>query len=299
MAWRTVVISNPARLRVENNQLLITQKESITLPIEDIGVLLLESQEVLLTSALLARLAEYDVLLLVCDSSHLPCMAGMTYAGHSRLTGIQKLQLDTGVPFRKRCWQSIIKQKVANQAECLRLAGKDEYLKLNALVSKVASGDAGNIESGAAREHFRALFGNGFIRGREDTINSALNYGYAIARGAVARALSVHGFLLTQGLHHKSELNPFNLADDFIEPFRPLVDLCVAQHIPADSEFDRNHRALLVSLLHSEILVEGERHSVLRAADIAAASFINACRSKTHTPLKLPELLPIKQHSYE
>jgi len=262
--------------------------------------LVLESPEVALTSALLFRLAENDVMLLVCDARHLPCMAGLPFAGHSRLTGIQRLQLDTGLPFKKRCWQSIVRRKVANQAECLRLAGKEVgHSRLTTMLPEITSGDSTNVESRAAREHFRQLFGETFTRGDEDTLNAALNYGYAVVRAAVVRALAVHGFLLTQGLHHRSELNPFNLADDFIEPFRPLVDLCVARHVSEDSEFVREHRQMLVSLLHSQILMDDKRHSVTRAADIMASSFISACKENDPGLLKLPELLPLQQHSYE
>ena len=300
MAWRTVVITNPARLRVENSQLLVIQDEIIPLPIEDIGVLILESPEVILSSSLLYRLAEHDVFLIVCDESHLPCLAGLPFAGHCRLTGIQRMQLDLSVPFKKRCWQAIIRQKIANQAECLRLTGNgDKAARLSAMLGDITSGDFTNVESRAAREHFKFMFGPDFIRGEEDTTNAGLNYGYAVVRAGVARALAAHGFLLSQGLHHRSELNPFNLADDFIEPLRPLVDLCVARHIPEDSEFSREHRAMLVSMLHSEILIDGKRHSALRAADIMVASFMTACRDKNPGLLKLPKLLPLKQHCYE
>lgn len=299
MAWRTVVISNPARLRVKDDQLAITQEETISLPLEDIAVLVLESHEVLLSAALLNRLAELDVMLLVCDARHLPSMAGVPFAGHSRLAGVQRLQLSMSEPFKKRCWQAVVRQKIANQAECLRILGSAEHTIVAAMVSKVGSGDPGNVESAAAREHFRRAFGQGFIRGEEDTRNSALNYGYAVMRAAVARALSFHGFLPAQGIHHRSELNPFNLADDFIEPLRPLVDLCVAGMTLQDTGLTKEDRQRLASLLHADVLVDGAKQQVLRAAEIMAGSFLAACKSKDPCALKLPQLLPIKMHDYE
>ena len=298
MAWRTVVISNPARLKVENDQLVIQQQESVSLPMEDIAVLMLESHEVLLTAALLDRLAEHEVILLACDKRHMPSVACVPFAGHSRLAGVQRMQLGSTEPFRKRCWQAIIRRKIANQAACLALLGSPAASRLAAMADAVNSGDSSNIESAAAREHFRAAFGEEFIRFAEDRVNHALNYGYAVMRATVARALAVHGFLPAHGIHHRSELNQFNLADDFIEPLRPVVDLCVAGLSP-DGELAKEDREGLVALIHADVLIDGKRQSALRAAEVMAASFHAACREKDPRLLKLPELLPLKTHAYE
>ena len=298
MAWRTIVISNPARLRIENDQLVIAQQESVSLPVEDIGVLMLESPEILLTSALLDRLAEHGVTLLVCGRRHMPTYAGMPFAGHCRLAGIQRTQLELTVPFRKRCWQALARRKIENQGRCLKLLGRPGADVVCAMAEQVTSGDAANIESVAAREHFRHLFGPGFERHAEDGVNSALNYGYAIARAATARALTAHGFLPAHGIHHHSELNQFNLADDFVEPLRPVVDLCVAGMLPID-ELTKDHRQTLVGLLHAEVDMGGERQALLHAAEMTAGSFLAACRDGDPGLLRLPEVVPLKMHSYE
>lgn len=311
MAWRTVVISNPALLKLEDDQLAITQfsprsrgcsgevgDSTVKLPLEDVAVLLIESREVTLTSALLARLAENGAALLVCDQRHLPALLGLPCAGHSRLTGVHRLQLSASLPFKKRCWQLVVKQKVANQAECLRLARKAGCEKLAAMLPEVKSGDSGGVESRAARQYFPLLFGKPFQRGDEDNTNWALDYGYAVMRAAVARALAAHGFLLTQGIHHHSELNPFNLADDFLEPLRPLVDLRVAD-MNLDDGFGTEHRRELAALLGCEVMIDGMRQSALRAAEIMASSFLSACQAKDAGLLKLPGLLPLIRHRYE
>jgi CRISP-associated protein Cas1 len=298
LAWRTVVISNPARLRVENDQLVIIQQDSISLPIEDIAVLMLESPEVLLSSALLDRLAQHEVTLLACDKRHLPSMACMPFAGHSRLAGVQRMQLSASVPFQKRCWQAIIRYKIANQAMCLKILNRPNAQSVASMVEKVTSGDASNVESVAAREHFRAAFGVDFTRGAEDSINSALNYGYAVLRAAVARALTFHGFLPAHGIHHRSELNQFNLADDFIEPLRPVVDLHVAS-VHLEGELTKVQRENLIALIHADVLINGKRQAILHAVEIMAGSFLAACREKDPRLLKLPELLPLKLHAHE
>lgn len=298
MAWRTIVISNPARLRVKDDQLLITQHDSISFPIEDIAVLMLESPEVLLTSELLDRLAQHEVMLIACDKRHLPSMAGIPFAGHSRLAKAQRMQLQMGVPLQKRCWQAVVKRKIANQGECLRLLDRPNWQHIAALADNVLSGDVTNVESTAARLHFQAAFGRGFIRFAEDGVNGALNYGYAILRGAVARSLALHGFLLCHGIHHHSELNQFNLADDFIEPFRPLVDLQVA-NLHIDGDLAKWHREILAGLINMQVLIDGKRQAALRAAEIMAGSFVAVCREKDPQLLKLPQLLGLKIHRYE
>ncbi len=298
MAWRTIVISKPARLRIENDQLTIMQEEAVSLPLEDIAVLVLESPEVALSAALLNRLAELDVMLLVCDARHLPSMAGVPFAGHSRLVGVQRLQLGTSLPFRKRCWQAIVKQKIANQAACLDYVERTGGDRLREMADAVQSGDTGNVESSAAKEYFRRVFGDGFARGADDPRNSALNYGYAVVRAAVARALSFHGFLPAHGIHHRSELNQFNLADDFIEPLRPVVDLCAAG-MELGAELTKEDRQRLVSLLHVDVAVDGNNQQLLRAAEIMTGSFLAACRAGDPRLLKLPSLLPLQMHEYE
>jgi CRISPR-associated protein Cas1 len=299
LAWRTVVVSNPARLRIENDRLMICQEADIPLPLEDIAVLMLESPQVSLSAAVLSRLAEHGAMLITCGSNHLPVFAGLPYAGHSRLTGVQRIQLETSQPFRKRCWQKVIQAKIANQAECLRLKERDGADKIAAMVATVSSGDTGNVESAAAREYFRRLFRPDFDRRAEDGINSALNYGYAVVRAAVARSFAAYGFLLTQGIHHCSELNAFNMADDFLEPLRPVIDLCVASLSPPPEELSKNHREQLVGLLAGDALIDGEINSVLRASEIMAASFSAACRANRPNALKLPQLLPLREHRYE
>ncbi len=298
MAWRTIVISKPARLRVENDQLAIVQEETVCLPLEDIAVLVLESPEIVLTAALLSRLAKHEVILLACDERHLPALAGIPFAGHSRLARVQRSQIESSLPFQKRCWQAVVKQKIQNQAACLRLLGRDGAQTLEDMAGLVASGDSQNLESVAAREYFRYLFGEGFVRRNEDWENHALDYGYAVLRAAVARALAVHGFLVALGIHHHSELNQFNLADDFLEPLRPLVDLCVSTMAPNES-LTKSDRETLAALLHVDILVEEKRQQVLQAVDIVAGSFLAACRDKDPRLLKLPALLPLQMHAYE
>lgn len=299
MAWRTALISNPARLSIDASRLIIEQEAEVPLPLEDLAVLILESPEVTLSSGTLARLAEAGTTVLVCGPQHTPVLAACPFLAHSRVTKVHRLQLETSLPFRKRCWQAVVQQKIRNQAEALALAGRPGAERIRDMAGRVTSGDTLNMESVAARDYFALLFGDGFSRGGPAPRNRLLDYGYAILRAAVVRSLAAHGLLLTQGIHHRSELNAFNLADDFLEPFRPLVDLKAAGMERPEEFLAKEDRAELARLLHYDLLLDGQKQAAIHACDLTAASFASACRRKDPALLKLPSLLALSEHEYE
>lgn len=197
---------------------------------------------------------------------------------------------------QKRLWQQIIQRKIHNQAECLRLCGKTEQgAALEKRVGLVTSGDKHNIEATAAAFYFKELFGEGFTRGDEkDTRNAALNYGYAILRGCVARCLCSYGWMPWLGLHHDSTLNQFNLADDMMEPYRPVADLFVAAQVAQDAVLDRTLKARLYNLLNVDVQMDGRHYAVAYAIERQVQSL-----RRPDTLLQLPKLLPSSQHTYE
>ena len=183
--------------------------------------------------------------------------------------------------------------KILNTAECLALCGKtQEAAFLFGRAKAVTSGDKDNVEASAAAYYFPALFGEGYTRRNEDTRNAALNYAYAILRGYMARCLTVYGFQPCLGLHHDSELNQFNLADDLMEPFRPVADLYVAANVAEDAALTPILKGKLVNLLNADILSGGQHHSVAYAME----RLVQGLRGQA---LLLPKLLEYKQHSYE
>ena len=229
MTWRSLLIQNGGKLSLQRRQLLIQQNgESHTVPLEDIAVIIIENRETLITAPLLSALAEHGTTLLTCDEQFLPCGQWLPYAQYHRQLKILKLQLNISEPLKKQLWQHIVRQKILNQAFVADETGNDLAGKrLRSLAVEVRSGDTGNREAQAAALYFQALFGEKFTRNDNNAVNAALNYTYAVLRAAVARALTLYGWLPALGLFHRSELNPFNLADDFIEPLRPLADLVV------------------------------------------------------------------------
>ena len=171
--------------------------------------------------------------------------------------------------------------------------------RLECLSKSVKSGDTDNKEAIAARGYFNTLYGKGFCRDYDNIYNTCLNYGYAILRGAIARTIVTYGYIPSLGIHHKSELNSYNLADDFIETFRPVVDLWVKDNITNDMEFNKYIRANLVNLLNVDIEIQGKIQSVRKAIEIMVASYTTALSQKDFNKLELPKIIPIHVHSYE
>lgn len=293
MSYRCLFVANAARIHCKNEQLVIETDAPHSVPLEDISALILESRQISITAAALSALAQSGAAVYCCDEKHLPCGICLPFAQHSRQLGVVRWQLELTQPAKKRLWQKIVVAKIENQAECLALCGLPQQASaLYGRAKAVSSGDKENIEASAAAFYFRALFGAGFTRQNDDGINASLNYAYAILRGYVARCLAAYGFLPYLGIHHDSELNQFNLADDLIEPFRPVADLFVASNVSEDAALTTALKGQLVNLLNADILSGGQHHSVSYAIERLVQS-LRAPR------LTLPKLVEYKQHTYE
>lgn len=301
MAWRTLLVQGEGRLNVRNSQLILWGSEGeATVAIEELSVVILDTQAVTITSALLQRLCEGGATALICDEKHMPSGLLVPFHQHTRLSETAFDQSEWSLPFKKRVWQAVVRRKVENQAKCLDLLDIDGGDLLRKTALKTASGDTGHVEARCAQIYWKLLFGGGFTRTghREpdpDRLNGALNYGYAVVRSAVARSLTAHGLLPCFGVHHKSKLNSFNLADDFIEPLRPLVDLAVYRLAEGwakeeGQELRREDRTALAALLGKQVSMEGEMHSILRSSDLMAQSLIRAGSAGDAGLLCLPRL---------
>lgn len=300
MGWRTIVITQPTKLSVKNRQLLITQDEEWSIPMEDILSIVLETPQVNVSAKVMSLMAENQIIMYSCDDKHLPNGVFVPFACHSRELKTINGQLASSEMFKKRCWQKIIIGKIMNQSKVLEMSDKSLMSEhLMNISKKVLSGDAGNREAIAAKGYFTSLFGKSFNRNFDNVCNASLNYGYSIIRGAIARTIVAYGYIPAIGIHHKSELNNYNLADDFIEPFRPIVDLWVKNNIKEDTNFDKNIRAELVNLLNVDVKIQGKLQSVANAINVMIASYTTAINQKDYKKLELPEIIPIQVHSYE
>jgi len=301
MSYRNIVISGDASLALKSKQMCVkTEKQNATIPVEDIDTVLLESRRSSISTALLSALAQNGTALFVCDEYHMPCGVLLPYLQHSRLLEVANAQLNLSEPAKKQLWKQIVMAKINNQAEVLQLCGKETPAReLMAIAKNVKSGDAGNSEAHAAAKYFVALFGKGYTRSNlKDARNGWLNYGYAIVRGCVARTLAVYGFFQAFGLHHHSRLNSFNLADDFMEPFRPLVDLFVAQNWEHGMDITTDIKRRLFNLVSHNIEIDAKKYALTYAIERTVQSFSSVVLGK-RKDLLLPYIVPLEQHEYE
>ena len=301
MAWRSVMISSPAQLRREHYSLAIDQEETAFVPFEDIAVIVLDHREITLTHSVLSACAEYGIGLYATGDNHQPAGVFLPFLSHSRTTRMMRKQLSITRPAAKRVWADIVRRKIENQAVCLRMCGKEGVEKLEACVRRVRSGDPDNLEGQAAALYFAQLFGANFHRKDETRwANAALNYGYAVLRGSIARGLVAHGLHPTIGLFHDSEQNAFNLADDLIEPFRPLVDLHVAKHlVMTEGSLTPKDKQALVALLNVDVGMAQGKMSALSATEYAVESLVRVYESSGRTELDLPYLVGLQAHKLE
>ncbi len=294
-AWRTILVTKPCRLSLKNLQLVYSPHEEATIqvPLEDITVIVIETAQAVITTALLSMIAEKNIALFSCDNYHTPNGCFIPFHQHSRLSQIAHIQKDMKEPLKKRVWQKIITQKIKNQSLLLKYFEKDN-IQVELLTDKVKSGDSENLEALSARRYWHILFDN-FTREQKsfEIRNEALNYGYSIVRGAVARSLVSYGLLPTFGVFHNSELNAYNLADDMIEPLRPMVDMVVKKMEIEKSlgiELDTYTKSKLLKVLVLTMKLDKEDVTVLNICDIMAYSFVKAIKTNDASMLKLPSL---------
>lgn len=297
MGWRTLFITQPAKLSLLHNSLILNNGDEYAIPLNDLSCVVIETRHVTLTSPLIDALANSGAVVYICDEKHLPSSVILPFHAHSRQAGVARLQVLWSEPFKKRCWQKIIHAKITNQSQVLDTNADDDRAYLCAMTKHITSGDSTNIEAQAAKVYWSMLFQN-FTRhiDEKDIRNSALNYGYAIMRGMVARALVGVGFLPAFGLHHRSELNALNLADDIIEPFRPFVDALVKELLAEDKEtlpltLPIRYKTRLLELPFVPCCVGTTQTTLTYACELCAESLLRATKAKDATLIETVSFL--------
>lgn len=277
MIKRIIEISNPARLSLKNQQMVVDREgfESATVPIEDIGVLILDHSAITHTQGLLTACFENNVAVLICNAKHTPGAILLPLEGNSLHSRTIAQQVQITEPIRKRLWQTIIRAKIREQAKVLLHATGDNA-PLPAYAAKVKSGDPDNLEAQAARIYWQKLFGQTFCRDPDVSgINSLLNYGYAVMRAAVARAIVGTGLHPALGLHHHNQYNSFCLADDLLEPLRPAVDLkvyTVCNELYGEPVLTPENKRALLEILSKECIINDQRLPLMTSLHHYAAS---------------------------
>ena len=293
MIKRTLYFGNPAYLsaklaqleirlpQVENNETLSDHfKESVVkhVPIEDIGVVVLDHKQITITQGAMSALLDNNVAVITCDEHRMPSGLMLPLDGNTTQSERFRDQIEASLPLKKQLWQQTIQAKILNQSAVLYRQRGMECGNMEAWVKQVKSGDADNLEGRAAAFYWQNLFGhiNGFRRDREGIPpNNLLNYGYAILRAVVARSLVGSGLLPTLGIHHHNRYNAYCLADDIMEPYRPYVDRLVLDIIFSGDDYTKlsvDVKSKLLSIPVIDVVINGERRPLMIAASITTSS---------------------------
>ena len=293
--WRTIIISSGEKITVKDSWLIVkASNNEVKVPISDIYALVIENRAASISVSTITSLNNQGAHIIYCNEQHIPSAISLPLNNHYRPYNVLKKQLAMDKNFKDYIWQKIIMQKICNQALCLKYVGvkKDKVDDLFALSKNVKCGDSSNREAVASKKYFTYLFGSTFRRSDNEITNHALNYGYSIIRSCVAKTLCAYGFNGTLGLHHINESNPFNLADDIMEPLRPIVDLWVDNNeMDLFETLTYMNRKSLINLVNCEILIGGKVMRVQNAIDVYVKSFSSCIESNDVQLLVLPELL--------
>ena len=286
MIKQTLMFTSPVSLSLKDQQIVITfkdNKDTLTRPIEDVGFVVIENPMVSITVPLLNELADNNVSVVFCDKKQMPKTMLMTLDGNTTQQESYKFQIDASAPTKKNIWKQLVESKIRNQALLLNKLGKNGDA-LKQYYMNVKSGDTDNREGAAAREYWSQIFNTGFKRNREGPPpNNLLNYGYAILRAAVARALIGSGLYPAFGVFHRNRYNAFPLADDVMEPYRPFVDEIVF-HLFFDgaiNELDNQSKGKLLRVLFSDVKMGKVIRPLENALSLTTASLLRVFKGET------------------
>lgn len=307
MIKKTLYFGNPMYLSLRNAQLVLRKpdadklEESFkqdaerTIPIEDIGVVVLDNRRITITTGAMEALLGNNCAIITCDSTNLPVGLMLPLSVNTTQSERFRNQIDASLPLKKQLWQQTIRQKILNQATVLNKNTGAIVKNMQVWANEVKSGDPDNLEARAAAYYWRNLFPTlpNFVRGREgDPPNNLLNYGYAILRACVARGLVGSGLLPTLGIHHHNRYNAYCLADDIMEPYRPFVDdlvINIMQEYPDYSELTQSIKTALLMIPSLDVMLDGKRSPLMIAVGQTTASLAK-CFNGELRKIAYPEL---------
>lgn len=280
--WRVVDISGEGRvLTLARNSLVVevNGRETGRVPVQDIQCVLVHGYGAMISLNLGAALADAGIPLVLCGHDHQPRALMLPVSGNFEQAARLRAQADVSLPKRKKIWQDMVRAKIRAQARCLEMAGHSDHAALAKLVHLVRSGDPDNVEARAARYYWPRLMGPDFRRDADaGGLNAPLNYGYAVLRAAMARAVVGAGLSPGLGLHHRNRLNPFQLVDDLMEPFRPLVDHCVSRHSKEwSSGVSGETKSVLADIVNRGMATTTVVQPVYRVMSILCLSLAEVC----------------------
>lgn len=288
MIKRTLLFENPAYLSLKLQQLVVQKpgdEDNRTIPIEDIGVIILDNKQITITQALMGALLENNCAIITCDNHHLPVGLFLPLSGNTIQNERFRAQLDSSLPLRKQLWQQTIQQKIRNQSAVLDFVTQDHHENMLIWANEVRSGDPDNIEARAAAYYWKCFFPKELCFTRnpdEEGINGLFNYAYSILRSIVARSLVASGLLPTLGIHHHNRYNAYCLADDIMEPYRPFADKLVYQIVQTQdiSSLNSDIKRRLLSIPVLDVMINGKKSPLMLAATTTTASLVKCYKGE-------------------
>ena len=307
MSKRTIYFGNPAYLSLKLKQMMIKMPQKNdgdlpsgeevvrTIPIEDIGIVILDNKQITITQGLMEELLENNCAIVTCDSKRMPVGLMLPLAGNTIQTERFRMQIDASLPLKKQMWQQTIEAKISNQAALLELVTGMEHKNMLKWAGSVKSGDTENMEARAAVYYWKTLFEDDpyFTRDNEcDSRNALLNYGYAILRAVVARALVGGGLIPTLGIHHHNRYNAYCLADDIMEPYRPYIDKLVIEILAEEpcASISTRIKSRLLNIPVIEVCINGKRSPLMLAVSQTVSSLVKCYKGECRK-VAYPEMM--------
>lgn len=266
MGWRTIVVNKNCKLSYKHDYLVVRSEDLKMIHLSEINTIIVENTQVSITSYLINELANRKIKLIICDEKHNPSCEFVPYYGSFHTSKKILEQIKWEQEKKDKAWQMLIKYKIYNQAMLLKKLEIEEYEKLLEYKKQVEEADKTNREAHAAKVYFNLLFGKDFVRGKVDTINRALDYGYSILLSMMNREIVNKGYITPLGINHKNEFNPFNLSCDLMEVYRPLIDEIVYQN--KEAVLDKEYKYKLVDVCNRQIKIDNKEQYLSNAVSI-------------------------------
>ena len=288
MSWRTVVISNNAKLDYQMGYMVVRRMDTLKIHLSEMETLIIESTAVSLTAALLSELSKKKIKVIFCDEKRNPSSELISYYGSHDTSAKIRTQINWKDNIKKAVWTEIVTEKIRKQAEHLEFLNCGESGMLYGYISEVQFADTTNREGHAAKVYFNALFGLDFTRTEDNSTNAALNYGYSLLLSTFNRCITSNGYMTQIGLFHDNMFNPFNLASDLMEPFRPIVDRKVKEMNP--TKFEHDEKMEVVSILQNEVVINGRSEFLNNAIKIYCKSIFDAINDEDISEIRFYKL---------
>ena len=284
MSWRTIVVSNTAKLDYQLGFMVIRGEETVKIHINEIEMLIVESTAVSFTAYLMNELTKNKVKVIFCDEKRNPSSELLPYYGAHDTSAKIRHQMEWTKENKAAIWTEIVTEKIRKQAEHLQDQSKTEAVLLYQYIEEMAFGDETNREGHAAKVYFNALFGKDFSRTEECPLNAALNYGYSIILSLFTREVVSNGYITQVGLFHDNMFNQFNLACDLMEPYRPIIDRFVMEMKPMQFEKEEKHQ--MITVLNREVYIDGRNELLGKAVKIYTRSVFDALNDQDISLIK-------------